>query len=274
MRVIDLSRAVQYNPRDPYFMRVKIRHKPHWQARWLVRFLGLPWRLMPPDFVGWADDTITQMGVHSTTHIDAPWHYGPESAGRGAATIDEIPLDNCIGPGVVIDVTHKPDGEPVTVSNLKDALSASGAGLSPGTIVLIRTGRDRYAGTREYWKRGTGMSAAATEWLIDQGISVMGIDQWGWDLPFHNQIARSKREARNDLFWEGHRVGQRKPYWHMEQLTNLDALPAYGFKVCVFPLKLVGASAAPARVVALIEAERSESEPPGAHAGGARRGIV
>jgi kynurenine formamidase len=40
----------------------------------------------------------------------------------------------------------------------------------------------------------------------------------------------------------------------MEQLANLGALPAQGFKVCVFPLKLVGASAAPARVVALLDA--------------------
>ena len=39
----------------------------------------------------------------------------------------------------------------------------------------------------------------------------------------------------------------------MEQLTNLEALPADGFTVAVFPLKLKGASAAPARVVAIFE---------------------
>jgi kynurenine formamidase len=39
----------------------------------------------------------------------------------------------------------------------------------------------------------------------------------------------------------------------MEQLTNLSALPSYGFKVAVFPLKIKGASAAPARVVAIME---------------------
>ena len=39
----------------------------------------------------------------------------------------------------------------------------------------------------------------------------------------------------------------------MEQLTNLDALPYTGFKVAVFPLKIVGASAAPARVVAMMD---------------------
>ena len=44
-RVVDLSKPIRYNRRDPFFMRVKIRHKPHWHGRWMVRFLGLPWRL-------------------------------------------------------------------------------------------------------------------------------------------------------------------------------------------------------------------------------------
>ena len=73
----------------------------------------------------------------------------------------------------------------------------------------------------------------------------------GHTLPASNCAVEARN--RQDIFWEGHRVGQGKSYWHMEQLTNLGALPAHGFKVCVFPLKLVGASAAPARVVALME---------------------
>ncbi|MFD2031178.1 hypothetical protein ACFSKM_14460 [Ancylobacter dichloromethanicus] len=64
-------------------MRVKVKHHPHGRARWLVRLLGLPFRLFPLDFDGWADDTITRMGVHATTHIDAPWHYGPTDAEGG-----------------------------------------------------------------------------------------------------------------------------------------------------------------------------------------------
>ncbi|MEO0576407.1 MAG: cyclase family protein [Pseudomonadota bacterium] len=257
MRVVDLSKAIEYNREDPPFMRVKIKHKKHWIARWLVRALGLPFKLMPKDFVGWADDTITHMGVHSTTHIDAPWHYGPKSGEPGqqtdALTIERIPLDKCIGPGVVIDMAHKEDGSVITVDDIKDDLAKSGARVGEDTIALIRTGRDRFQGTKEYWKRGTGMGADATEWLIDQGCTVMGIDQWGWDVPFHHQITQAKDARRDDLFWEGHRIGQRRPYWQMEQLANLGELPADGFKVCVFPLKLVGASAAPARVVALFE---------------------
>lgn len=251
MQVIDLSKPVRFNRDDPFFMRVKVKHKPHRMAKLLVRLLGLPFRLFPRDFAGWADDTVS-MGVHATTHIDAPWHYGPMSGGAPAQTIDEIPLDRCIGPGVVLDLSHKADDDPIIVADMEAALDKSGATLTDRTIVLIRTGRDRLMDTKEFWQTGTGMSAAATEWLLDRGVTVMGIDQWGWDLPFRAQIAKSKATGDPTLFWEAHRVGQRRPYWHMEQLTNLGALPPHGFEVAVFPLKIVGASAAPARVVALI----------------------
>jgi kynurenine formamidase len=252
MKVIDLSKPIRVNRGDPLFLQVKVRHKPRWMAKALVRLLGLPFRLFPRDFAGWADDTITKMGVHATTHIDAPWHYGPTSGGAPAQTIEAIPLERCIGPGVVLDMTHKADDDPITVADMEAALAKTGAALTDRTIVLIRTGRDRLMGTKAFWTTGTGMSAAATEWLLDRGVTVMGIDQWGWDLPFQAQIAKSRATGDATLFWEAHRVGQRRPYWHMEQLTNLGALPPTGFEVAVFPLKIVGASAAPARVVALI----------------------
>jgi len=251
MKVIDLSKPVRFNRGDPFFMRVKVRHKPHWMAKALVRLLGLPFRLFPRDFAGWADDTVS-MGVHATTHIDAPWHYGPTSAGAPAETIDQIPLERCIGPGVVLDLSHKADDDAITVADMEAALARTGATLTARTIVLIRTDRDRLMDTKDFWRTGTGMSAAATEWLLDHGVTVMGIDQWGWDLPFRAQIAHSRATGDATVFWEAHRVGQRRPYWHMEQLTNLAALPPSGFEVAVFPLKIVGASAAPARVVAIL----------------------
>lgn len=252
-RIVDLSKEIRDNPNDPFFMRVKIKHHRHWKARWLVRALGLPFRLFPNSFAGWADDTITRMGVHSTTHIDAPWHYGPELLdGRPAAAIDDMPLDLCFGPGVKFDMRHKADGEEIGVADMEASLAASGAKLEAGVIALIETGRDRFQGLPDYWKRGTGMSAAATEWLIDRGVCVMGIDQWGWDLPFHEQIRKAKETNDGTMFWQGHLVGRRKPYWQMEQLRGLDQLPDHGFDVAVFPLRLKGASAAPARVVGFL----------------------
>jgi kynurenine formamidase len=81
----------------------------------------------------------------------------------------------------------------------------------------------------------------------------MGIDSWGWDLPLPYMLQKAKETGNSELFWEAHLVGRDKEYCHMEQLVNLDELPHEGFKVAVFPLKIVGASAAPARVVAIFD---------------------
>jgi kynurenine formamidase len=124
--------------------------------------------------------------------------------------------------------------------------------VQPGMIVLIKTGRDQFNGTKDFHKKGTGMSAEATRWLIEKGIKVMGIDQWGWDLPLPYLIQKAKETGNAELFWEAHLVGRDLEYCHMEQLVNLDALPYSGFDIAVFPLKIVGASAAPARVVAMM----------------------
>ncbi|MFA8436010.1 MAG: cyclase family protein [Marinifilaceae bacterium] len=254
MQIVDLSKTIEYDKQDPWFMRVKIKHKPHGKAKGVIRwFLGLPTKLFPRGFEGWADDTIKHMGVHSTTHIDAPWHYSPNCNGKPAKTIEQMPLEWGFAPGIVINVSHKEDLDPITVNDLKADLEKSGASIEPGNIVLIRTDRDKYQGTKEYPERGTGMSAEATQWLIDQGVRVMGIDQWGWDLPLKYMAQKAKKENRDNYFWEAHLVGQQEEYYHMEQLCNLGALPSQGFKVAVFPLKIKGASAAPARVVAIID---------------------
>ena len=253
MRIIDLSKPIQYNASDPWFMKVKIKHKPHRRSRLLIRILGLPAKLFPKQFTGWADDTIKKMGVHSTTHIDAPWHYAPTCAGKPAKTIDQVPLDWCFGPGMVIDMKHKADFDPITVADIQAFLDKEQLSIQPGMIILIKTGRDQYNGTKDFHKKGTGMSAGATRWLIEQGIKVMGIDQWGWDLPLPYLIQKAKETGNPELFWEAHLVGRDLEYCHMEQLVNLDALPYSGFDIAVFPLKIVGASAAPARVVAMMK---------------------
>ncbi len=253
MKIIDLSKTIRYDKKDPWFLRIKIKHKSHKKSLFLIRyFLGLKKKYFPKNWQGWADDKILGMGVHATTHIDAPWHYSPVVEGKKAKTIDEIPLEWLYADGVVIDMTHKKDFEEISKKDVQDFLSNNDIQLQKGNIVLIRTGRDKLQG-KEIAEKGTGMSAEATEWLIDRGIKVMGIDQWGWDLPLRYQVKQAKKHKNPEIFWAAHRVGIDKEYLHMEQLTNLESLPLTGFKIAVFPLKIEGASAAPARVVAIIE---------------------
>ncbi len=51
------------------------------------------------DGKGPAADRVA-MTTHNGTHMDAPWNYHPTmDGGKPAMTIDEVPLDWCMGPG-------------------------------------------------------------------------------------------------------------------------------------------------------------------------------
>jgi kynurenine formamidase len=237
----------------PWWARNRVKRQGHKFGRLAIRLLfGLPAKYLRTG-LGWANDEI-KISTHGTTHMDAPWHYAPTSEGRPAKTIDEVPLDWCYGDGVVLDLRHKAHGEAIEVSDVQAALGRIGYALKPRDIVLIHTGNDRLLGTREYFTRGTGVSAAATRWILSHGVKVTGIDSWGWDLPLPDLARRARRENRRDLFWEAHYVGVDHEYCHLERLANLDQLPPIGFKICCFPLKIKSASAGPCRVVAMIEA--------------------
>ena len=130
------------------------------------------------------------------------------------------------------------------------ALARAGHELQPGDIVLVHTGRDAFLDAPDYMVRGPGVTAEATRWLFDRGVRVMGIDAWGWDRPLHLQAEEARRRGEQGIFWAAHQADL--PYCQIERLAGLGALPATGFQVACFPLRIVGASAAPARVVAIV----------------------
>src|SRR5215469_2633226 len=252
MKFIDLSLPLD-NDADwaPRWARTRVWRQGHRFGARVIRWLfGVPRRYLRTR-LGWANDVI-KLSTHGTTHVDAPWHYGPTSEGRPAKTIDEVPLEWCYGPGIKLDMRHKGHGGAITVADLQTELDRIGHTLRPGEIVLIQTGNDRLVGSLDYFTRGAGMSAEATRWLLDQGVKLTGIDSWGWDVPLPVLAERALAERRDDIFWAAHFVGIDKEYCHIERLTNLDQLPSTGFIVSAFPLKVKGGSAGPARVVGLV----------------------
>ena len=195
-----------------------------------------------------------RLGTHNSTHVDAPWHYNSTIDGARAEAIDELPLEWFFAPGVVVDCTGRDDGEVIMAAEMEAGIARAGHELRAGDIVLVRTGRDAFYGAPDYIARGRGVSAEATQWLYDHGVRVMGIDAWGWDRPLQMQAEDAVREGRPGIFWEAHQIGLR--YSQIERLMGLDALPPTGFTVACFPLRVVGASAAPARVVAILDDHR------------------
>ena len=177
-RFIDLSVSIEPDlPSDPEMMIPKIQYMNHDEGGEMMTafFPGLKKEQLPAG-KGWTVEFL-QLTTHSGTHLDAPWHYHPTmDNGKRALTIDEIPLEWCMGDGVVLDLRHLPDGHRVLPSDVEAALQKIDYQLKAGDIVLVMTGADKHWGTAEYTSKGCGMSREATLWILDHGIRVVGTD--------------------------------------------------------------------------------------------------
>lgn len=248
---IDLSAPIAQGPAElPDALRTDISYRDHAQgAQDIEALLGVPPRLLR-DGEGWAVETLNNFGTHNSTHVDAPWHYNSIVGGERAQTIDELPLEWFFGPGVVLDMTAKADGDPMSTGEAQAALAAAGHELTAGDIVLVCTGCDAFYAEPDYMARGPGVTFEATRWLYDQGVRVMGIDAWGWDAPLHLQAQAAITRDERGVFWSAHQADL--AYCQIERLFNLGSLPSTGFTVACFPLKVAGGSAGPTRAVAIV----------------------
>lgn len=249
-RIIDLSHLIVSDPPDlPDFLRSEVSYQDHANgAREFQEGFGIdPGLLLRGE--GPAGERLS-IGTHSVTHLDAPYHYNSTVQGRPSETIDELPLEWFFAPGVVVDALGREDGDAVTTEQMRRGIEAAGHELRPLDIVLVHTGSDRHYGERDYMHHGPGVTPEATRWLWEQGVRVMGIDAWGWDAPLRLQAEIARERGAQGIVWAAHQVDL--PYSQIERLTNLAALPKTGFTVACFPLRIARASAAPARVVAII----------------------
>ncbi len=252
-RLIDLSVPLEADaPHEPLPARIRYaRHEGEGLAQ-MRQLLGVrPEDLVYSGGLGWAVEEV-QAITHTGTHVDAPYHYGPVSEGKPARTIDEIPLQWCFAPGVVLDVRHKAAGEFITVSDLETALQRIAYRLKPLDIVLLWTGADRRLSRTAYFEQ-PGLGRDGVLWLVEQGVRVIGIDAYTLDRPFASMAADYRRSGDGRFIWPAHFAGITREYCQIEKLANLDQLPRpTGFLVSCLPVKIRSASAAWCRAVALV----------------------
>ncbi|MFN7003970.1 MAG: cyclase family protein [Roseinatronobacter sp.] len=254
-RIVDLSVPLANDvPADPPGNDPKIEYIDHQQSLpgILAFFPGLTADQLP-DGEGWAVERI-QLSTHNGTHLDAPWHYHPtQDHGKPAMRIDEIPLDWCFQPGVKLDFRHLPDGHVISAQEIEDELARIGHTLSPREIVVINTSAGMKFGQPDYVASGCGMGYEATMYLLDRGIRITGTDGWSWDAPFVHTARKYSETGDAALIWEGHKAGRHTGYCHIEKLHNLEDLPATGFRIACFPIKIERASAGWCRAVAIFD---------------------
>jgi kynurenine formamidase len=189
-------------------------------------------------------------GEHGGTHMDAPVHFA-----KGMAAVDEIPLERLFAPAVMIDVQDRVAKDRdylVNVRDIEDWEKKYGR-IPDGCILLIRTGwgryypnRAQYLGTDQRGEKAVaelhfpGIDPAAAGWIVkNRKISVLGIDTASID------------RGQSQLF-EVHRILFKAGICALENVANMDQLPAKGFDVIALPMKIKGGTGAPARIVAIL----------------------
>ncbi len=184
---------------------------------------------------------------HVGTHLDAPLHF----AAKGQAT-DEIPLENLIAPGVVIDVTRQAEADPNYLLETRDVLAfeAEYGRIEPGTAVLLRTGWSRYWPDRKAFLGDDAPGdtsklrfpsygpEAARLLVVERHVALLGVDTASIDYGTSTDF-------------KVHRLAAEANVSGLENLMALERLPPSGFLVIALPMKIEGGSGGPVRVVAL-----------------------
>ena len=257
-RLIDISVALKAGiASDPPQMLPQIEYLDHRQtAPAMAQYMGVRVDQLPDG--EYAAVEKVQISTHNGTHLDAPYHFfstmnhALKPGGEPSWRIDEVPLEWCFQPGVKLDFRHLPAGYIVTPGDVEAELKRIGHTLAPLEIVLVNTAAGARYGQDDFVDSGCGMGKAATMWMLERGVRLTGIDGWSWDAPFSSTKAKIAAGGDPSLIWEGHRAGREIGYSHLEKLSNLEQLPADGFEVVCFPVKVHRASAGWTRAVAIV----------------------
>jgi arylformamidase len=164
-----------------------------------------------------------EMGVHTGTHVDAPYHFLPEGK-----TIERIPMRILTGRAYVL---HLPDAEVINAAILQRAE------IPPRTRRLLFRTRNS-----EYWKlpeqsfqtNFVGITADGAEFLVKRGVKLVGVD--------YLSVAPYKQSRPT------HEILLRAGVVIVEGL-DLSEISQGRYTLFCLPLKLDGSDGAPARAI-------------------------
>jgi arylformamidase len=164
------------------------------------------------------------IGCHTGTHVDAPFHFLP-----GTKTVESLSLDVLVG---AVQVIHIPDDFSVITADLVHA-----CGIKSGTKrVLFRTYSSGFWAKygSQFRTEFVGIDKSGADALVEMGLQLVGTDYLSIS-PFKQ--SRPTHEAflkASVILLEG---------------LDLSQVEAGGYNLICLPLKIAGADGAPARAV-------------------------
>ncbi|XP_078661696.1 isatin hydrolase-like isoform X2 [Branchiostoma floridae x Branchiostoma belcheri] len=229
---------------------------PHWPGMVPYNFTIVDRNVIPDGF--YLELNNIYLAEHTGTHLDAPAHFI-----QGAWRLDQVPLQNLAGPGVVVDVRDKtrdnPDYE-IGPQDFQDWEREHGR-IPDGSVLMLRTGWGEW-----YWEQGEtaylgtdtgntallhfpGLHPEGAQWLADnRKMHVIGIDTGSMD---NGQSVQKM----------SHRILLPKRVIFIENVGHLDQLPTTGSTVYAMPILIGQGSGGPARVFAIVDGRTSACSP-------------
>jgi len=170
-----------------------------------------------------ANVSRVDMGVHTGTHVDAPFHFLQDGI-----TVDKLDLSLLAGRAYVL---HLPDVDLITASVLEDAQ------IPPRTRrVLFKTRNSDYwvGGNPEFQTEFVGLSEDGAEYLVRRGVKLVGVDYLSV-APYHqSRPTHEKLLSAGVVIVEG---------------LDLSMVSQGRYTIYCLPLKLANSDGAPARAI-------------------------
>jgi kynurenine formamidase len=182
---------------------------------------------------------------HAGTHLDAPIHFS-----QSGATVDKIPAAALVLPLAVIDVAAKAAQNPDYLITREDLAGweKKHRRLPDYCCVAMQSGWAQHVGNPAKFtgKDGSGVfhfpgfSLEAAEWLMrERNVMGLAVDTLSLD---HGPSTDFKV----------HRAWLPSGRWGLENVANLDKVPASGTMLVVGLAKVKDATGGPARLLALV----------------------
>ena len=168
-----------------------------------------------------------EMVGNTGTYLDSPFHRYADGADLADLRLDQLAqLDALV-------VTPKLAGGMAIGPDNFGGLDVA------GKAILLNTGWDRHWRTDAYFSEHPYLTSDAADWLVENGVVVVGIDSVNID----NMHVRA-RPVHTKL------LGAAIPI--CEHMTGLGSLPDAGFRFCAVPPKVKGMGTFPVRAHALL----------------------
>jgi kynurenine formamidase len=172
--------------------------------------------------------TQLSIGTHQGTHLDAPFHFLDDGK-----TVDQLDLHKCIGPALLVDLSHKKAKEPLTVEDFAHVADRIGE----GTRLIYRTDWHKQFPHKHYFTDFPYMTIELAAWLAERKIGMIGMD-----VPTPNPTD----------FDPIHKILLREEIVIVEGLANLGDIGAEEFFFMAAPLRIKGRDGSPVRALAIV----------------------